>query len=98
MHRKRLSSSWNLLLIGIVLIRLSILWPDFIEKYYARGIYPYMGKALRFLTGWLPFSFGDLLYLLAILMIMKELYVWVKWIVQKNKTVFVKDKITAYAR
>jgi len=31
----------------------------FIENYYATTIYPIVSKILRFLLGWIPFSFGD---------------------------------------
>jgi hypothetical protein len=34
--------------------------PNLIEVYYAQGIYPYIGQALRFVLGWIPFSAGDL--------------------------------------
>ncbi|MBK7100087.1 MAG: DUF3810 domain-containing protein [Sphingobacteriales bacterium] len=37
-----------------------------VEKYYSNGVYIYISKILRFSLGWLPFSLGDLLYLLLI--------------------------------
>lgn len=35
---------------------------SFLEQYYSEGVYPFIGRSLRFLSGWLPFSLGDLLY------------------------------------
>lgn len=36
-------------------------YPKLIEQYYSIGLYPIISKVLRFLLGWIPFSFGDLL-------------------------------------
>ncbi len=45
-------------------------YPYFVETFYSNGIYPIISSALHFSLGWIPFSFGDLLYLvLAILII-----------------------------
>ena len=33
-----------------------------VEQYYSNGIYPIISTILRALLGWLPFSFGDILY------------------------------------
>ncbi|GAA0873026.1 DUF3810 domain-containing protein [Gangjinia marincola] len=54
--------------------------PQFVEEYYSNGVYPYISMTERFLFGWLPFSFGDLLYtVLGILLIR-----WM-WLRIKNK-------------
>jgi hypothetical protein len=45
-----------------------------VEEWYATGIYVYLGAALRFLLGWLPFSFGDLLYIAAIVYVIFTLH------------------------
>lgn len=34
--------------------------PEWIEQYYANGIYPYISSFFRTLLGWIPFSVGDL--------------------------------------
>lgn len=38
-----------------------------VENQYATGIFPAFGRFLRYLFGWLPFSFGDLVYGLVVL-------------------------------
>jgi hypothetical protein len=36
------------------------------ERYYTYGVYPIISAGLRLLFGWLPFSFGDIVYLAAV--------------------------------
>ncbi len=36
--------------------------PQWVERWYSRGLYPYISVFFRGLYGWLPFSVGDLLY------------------------------------
>lgn len=50
-------------------------YPQFIETYYSNGFYLYISKIFRFALGWIPFSFGDLVYALAIIYILRWLYV-----------------------
>ncbi len=51
-----------LLTIAIKLFSLNSFW---VENYYSRGLYPVVSQLLRILFGWLPFSIGDLIYLVA---------------------------------
>jgi len=44
-----------------------------VEKIYSRGLYPYLGKLMRLLFGWIPFSIGDLLYAAGIVYILYHL-------------------------
>lgn len=60
---KLLSRTWILLLTGVVVIRLTILRADWVERYYASFIYPKISFLQRSLTGHVPFSLGDLLYI-----------------------------------
>lgn len=50
-------------------------YPDFIETYYSNGIYLYISKLFRFMLGWIPFSFGDLVYSFSIIYIIRWLYI-----------------------
>ena len=54
--------SWILIIVLAVLIKLSSFYPDFVERYYSNGVYRLISKFLRVLFGWIPFSFGDLVY------------------------------------
>ena len=48
-----------------LLVKLLSNYPDFVEQYYSNGLYPVISKILRFTLGWLPISFGDLVYTFA---------------------------------
>ena len=41
-----------------------------VEMWYASGVYPYIAAGMRYLLGWLPISFGDILYVAAILYVL----------------------------
>ncbi len=36
--------------------------PKIVERYYSEGLYPFVSKLFRGVLGWLPFSFGDVVY------------------------------------
>ena len=50
----------------IILVKWLGSYPDLIEDFYSNGIYPYWTGFFRWLFGWLPFSFGDILYAILI--------------------------------
>ena len=50
---------WFLIALSIHLFSINEQW---VEQYYSNGIYPIISTILRALLGWLPFSFGDILY------------------------------------
>ena len=54
-----------ILLALTIFIKLLSLNEAWVEQYYTYGFYPYISQTLRFLFGWLPFSIGDLFYLVA---------------------------------
>ncbi|HYH55615.1 MAG TPA: DUF3810 family protein, partial [Anseongella sp.] len=39
--------------------------PGWVERLYALPVYPLVGDLLRLLFSWIPFSIGDILYLIA---------------------------------
>lgn len=49
-------------------------FPVFIENYYSNGLYLYISKLLRLILGWIPFSIGDLIYVLLIGYLLKVIY------------------------
>ena len=57
----------------MLLVRLLARYPKFIEEWYSNGMYPIVSKAFRFALGWIPFSFGDLLYILVIIFALSEI-------------------------
>ena len=56
---------------------------ELIETYYTNGIYQFTSRLLRYVFGWLPFSFGDLFYALAIIYM-------TRWLIM-NRRRFTKD-------
>ena len=66
-NQKRLSAiiPVSFILIIIILIKVASLYPSWIERNYSRGIYPAISWFYRTLFGWIPFSIGDILYLVA---------------------------------
>jgi hypothetical protein len=62
------------LIVQLVGLKMLFFFPGFVEKYYSNGLYPYIAKFSRMLFGWIPFSFGDVLYGLLILWAVFWLY------------------------
>lgn len=64
------------LLLPIQIIALQVLksYPDFIERYYSQGLYPIISKISRYLFGWVPFSVGDIFYLLIGIVAIRWIY------------------------
>lgn len=56
------------------LVKLLSHFPEFVEQYYSNGVYPLISKTFRFVLGWLPFSFGDLVYTFAGLYMLRWFY------------------------
>ena len=56
------------------LIKLLSNYPEFVEDYYSNGFYQFMSKLFRYTLGWIPFSFGDLVYAFGIIYILRWFY------------------------
>jgi hypothetical protein len=77
---------WTLLPVVIIAIIIHFFTANIIlvEKYYSTGIYPYISNTVKYLFGWLPFSFGDILYGAAALWIIFKIYGYIIAIVKGN--------------
>lgn len=64
----------------IILINILAKFPDVVETYYSNGIYQWTSALSRYVFGWLPFSFGDLFYATAIILI-------IRWLVVNRKRI-----------
>jgi hypothetical protein len=60
-----------LLVVQWLVIQLISKSPDFVENYYSTGIYPYISRFFRFLFGWISFSFGDVIYIVLSVLILR---------------------------
>lgn len=72
-----------LLVLQILFVNYLSNYPAFIEQYYSNGIYPYISSFLRFILGWIPFSFGDILLLVAFIYIIVSVWRFLK---DKNRS------------
>jgi hypothetical protein len=61
-----------LLLLVAVGIRLFATNSAWVEQYYSLGIYPPIASVLRLLLGWIPFSIGDLMYMLSFVWVVRK--------------------------
>jgi hypothetical protein len=52
-------------LVSALLIKIFSLFPGAVERYYSDGLYPIISRVQRILTGWIPFSIGDIFYFFA---------------------------------
>ena len=73
--RKRTKLILALLLpLQVILLQIIKYFPDFIETYYSRGFFPIISKIPRYLFGWIPFSIGDVFYLLIGILALRWIY------------------------
>ncbi len=63
------------LIVQIIGLRLLRYFPEVVERYYSLGVYPYISKISRYLFGWIPFSVGDLFYLIIGIVALRWLFV-----------------------
>lgn len=65
-------------------------FPVFVETWYSTGLYPYISRIMRFSLGIIPISFGDILYAIFIVAIIRWIAIRIntrfrnpkKWIIQ----------------
>ena len=70
-------------IIQVILINVLSLFPEVVERFYSNGLYLYLSKISRLLLGWIPFSIGDIFYIILILLVLRWLY--------KNRIGFLKN-------
>ncbi len=58
-----------LLLVQIIFLKIISYFPEIIERFYSNGLYVFISKFSRTILGWIPFSFGDILYSILIIYI-----------------------------
>ena len=74
----------------IILVKWVSSYPNFVETYYSNGIYPYISGFLRMLFGWIPFSFGDLVYTTLVILAIR--YIYKHWkSIKRKPLLFLKD-------
>lgn len=66
------------LLIQILLLQFISFFPEFVERYYSNGLYVFISKFLRIITGSFYFSVGDCIYLVVGVLILRWFYQKIK--------------------
>lgn len=84
--KKSANIFWTLFFpVQIIAVHFLSDYPYFLEHYYSKGLYPILSVIERFLFGWIPFSVGDLLYALAMILM-------IRWVFIRFKTKFRKPR------
>lgn len=55
----------------IILVKWLVGHPDWVENFYSTGIYPWISQFFRSLFGWIPFSMGEIIYTLLVLLVFR---------------------------
>lgn len=66
------------LLLLVLFVKLFSLNAGWVETYYTFGFYPLVAKTLRTLFGWIPFSLGDAVYVVAFAWLVSKVWKAVK--------------------
>ena len=53
-------------------------YPNFVERYYSNGIYPYISSFFRIIFGWIPFSIGDVFLAIFVFLLFRFLFRLIK--------------------
>jgi Protein of unknown function (DUF3810) len=85
-----------ILLVIALFVKLFSLNAQLVERYYSNGIYKVLSKISRALFGWIPFSFGDILYVLAGVWLLVKLIKLGKALFLKPAAVFAKENLQYY--
>jgi hypothetical protein len=67
-----------LLILQIIAVQILKSNSQFIESYYSNGIYPFISSLFRYAFGRIPFSVGDLFYLLISVLIIRSVVVFIR--------------------
>jgi hypothetical protein len=69
-------------------IKVFSLFPEAVENYYASSFYPRVHSLQYLLFGWLPFSFGDMLYAVAIGIAIIMIIRFIRWLRSRDLSAF----------
>ena len=59
-------------------------YPEIIEHYYSNGIYTSIRKGFLFLFNYIPFSVGDALYIIIIILLLAGIYKFIRFLIRKQ--------------
>jgi len=76
--RPSLKNTLLILLAAALLVKLFSIFGGAVENIYSTAVYPVIAIILRAITGWVPFSLGDIMYALAVIWLLVKLFTLVK--------------------
>ena len=85
-YLKQNKNLWLIAIFLVLLIKLFSANQNWVETGYATKFYPFFSRILRIIFGWIPFSIGDILYLIAA--------AWLFWKVVENVRMLFKRELT----
>ena len=89
MHKEKRNKILTIFLfVQIGLVYLFSKFPNFIEKIYSNGIYLYLSSFFRTIFGWIPFSVGDIIYFILIILIIRFLIIIFRRKFKNKKQIF----------
>lgn len=80
----RFRSKWLMPIILVLVILLLKFFPAIIEDYYSNGVYIYLSRLFRLITGWLPFSIGDIFYAVIAIKLIFWIFRLIKMLIKKQ--------------
>lgn len=75
-----------ILLAAAIAVKVFSFFSGMVEKLYSTGAYRFISACLRYITGWLPFSLGDILYALVIIWLVYKLVKCIGLLVKRRAT------------
>src|SRR5476649_1107223 len=76
---KRTAFQLIFFVVSIAIIKVFASNSFWVEKYFATGFFPVFSNLLRLITGWIPFSLGDVLYFFAgVWLLYKVIFFFIK--------------------
>ncbi len=82
----KIRSKWVWPMALVVSILLLKFFPAIIEQYYSTGIYVFISRFERVITGWSPISLGDIFYAVVFIKLFIWLFSLIKTLVKKRAT------------
>ena len=84
------------LLIVCLFIHFFSINAESVENNYSITIYPFIATKFRILLGWIPFSIGDILWLVLIIFLVKQVFILLRFVLIKKRRLLTKEKVLQF--
>lgn len=62
-----------------------------VENKYSLALYPFIASKFRMLFGWIPFSIGDIFWLVFIIFLVRQFFLLLRFVIIKNRRLMIKE-------